>query len=63
MEGLTINRQGNFSCPVSTGVIFVANLPTPDTPASAFEEAANHFAVRFPLWCLNTTSIAFCPKP
>ena len=48
MEELTINRQGNFSCPVSTGVIFVTNLDAPDTPASAFEEAAQHFAVRRP---------------
>ena len=51
VEGVCINRQGNYSCPVASGVIFGATMQSGaalDPSVPVFESAAMDFAVRHP---------------
>lgn len=45
MEEISIDRSGNFSCPVSAGVIFAAKYQGPEDKSRAFEHAAHRFVV------------------
>lgn len=47
IEEVMINRMGNYSCPVSVGVVFVANLAIPGCPGDAIERTVERTVKHF----------------